>query len=269
MAAPPLPHYEVHGRSGPHLLLVHGLLSSRAQWQPNLDELSKRVRPVVLELYGHGRSPSPARGTHYEPDAYVAAFERVREELDAERWFVCGQSLGAALTLRYALAHPDRVIAQVFTNSNSALAPAEQMRAAAPAMETFARRVSERGHAALDDMPVHPRRARNLPDEVREALVADCALHDARGVALTSLHTVVGSSVRDRIAHTRVPTLLVRGGREKRFADHAAHAAASFPALESCVLDAGHAVNIEAAREFDAAVLRFLAGKRSRKPFVQ
>ena len=38
---------------------------------------------------------------------------------------VCGQSLGATLTLRYALDHPERVLAQVFTNSTSALADSD------------------------------------------------------------------------------------------------------------------------------------------------
>ena len=47
--------------------------------------------------------------------------ERTREALGAERWYTVGQSLGAALSLRYGVTHPDRVIAQAFTNSSSAL----------------------------------------------------------------------------------------------------------------------------------------------------
>ena len=35
----PILHYEVHGKDGPLLLLVHGLLSSRAQWLPNCPQL--------------------------------------------------------------------------------------------------------------------------------------------------------------------------------------------------------------------------------------
>ena len=111
-------HYEVHGTAGPHLLLVHGLLSSREQWTPNLAALTQHYRPVIVELLGHGRSPSPEDPAAYRPEAIVADLERIRSALGVERWLVCGQSLGAALTLRYALRHPERVIAQVFTNSN-------------------------------------------------------------------------------------------------------------------------------------------------------
>src|SRR5262245_41904079 len=98
-----LPHYDVHLGAGPHLLMVHGLLSSRAHWTPNLERLQQVCTPVVVELYGHGRSPAPAERAGYRPEAYVRAFEAIREQLGAERWLLLGQSLGAALTLRYAL----------------------------------------------------------------------------------------------------------------------------------------------------------------------
>ena len=99
-------HHEVHGRAGPFLLLVHGLLSSRAQWRPNLAALTQHFRPVVVELLGHGRSPSPEDLDLYRPSAYVAGFEALRATLGAERWLVCGQSLGAALTLAYVCRCP-------------------------------------------------------------------------------------------------------------------------------------------------------------------
>ncbi len=250
---------EVHSGSGPYLLLVHGLLSSRAQWDLNLRALSEVARPVVIELFGHGRSPSPERGEFFSPGHYVSAFERLRESLGTERWLVCGQSLGAALTLRYALDHPDRTIAQIFTNSNSALAPADWSRATRPAMEALALAVSERGRSAIDRLPVHPRRALNLPPAVRDALIADSELHSPDGIVKTGLHTVLSSSVRNRITANRVPTLLVRGEREKRFAEPAAFASRSMPMLESIDIAAGHAVNIEAAAEFNAAATGFIA----------
>ncbi|MGH7554635.1 MAG: alpha/beta fold hydrolase, partial [Longimicrobiales bacterium] len=60
--------------------------------------LSRVSRPVVVELYGHGRSSSREDPAAYHPDAYVAEFECIRALVGAERWAICGQSLGAALT---------------------------------------------------------------------------------------------------------------------------------------------------------------------------
>jgi len=247
----------VHGHGGPYVLLVHGMLSSRAQWSLNLDALSVSFRPLVVELLGHGRSPAPDDGEAYLPDAYVARFEAIRADLGAERWFICGQSLGAALTLRYALDHPARVIAQVFTNSNSALAGEEWRRRVLPLMEAQAKQIEQAGRAALEHHPLRPGRGRRLPAEARAALEADYALHDPLGIARTALHTVPNSSVRDRIAANTVPTLLVAGEREESFRNQSRFAESAIPHISVLRLDAGHAVNLEAATEFNSAVLTF------------
>jgi pimeloyl-ACP methyl ester carboxylesterase len=249
---------EVHGDHGPHLLLVHGMLSSRAQWLLNIDELAKVCRPVAVELFGHGRSPAPDDPAWYAPDHYVEEFEAIREEIGAERWFICGQSLGAALTLRYSLERPGRVIAQVFTNSNSALADRDWAERVLPLMQAQSRRLESDGRAALDGHPLNPGHGGRLPETAKAALVADYSMHDVRGVAYTGLYTVPQSSVRERAADIAVPTLLVVGQRERGFAEARAYAERTIPGIEVTALDAGHAVNAEAADEFNRAVTDFI-----------
>jgi pimeloyl-ACP methyl ester carboxylesterase len=249
--------YEVYGQHGPFLLLVHGMLSSRAQWIPNLEALLAVCRPVVVELFGHGRSPTPHAPAFYAPSHYVAEFERIRLALGAERWLVCGQSLGAALTLRYTLDYPRRVIGQAFTNSNSALAEDGWADRVLPAMEAQARRLEAEGHRFLDEHPLNPGRSRRLPAEVRSAFVTDCSLHTPLGIALTGLHTVPASSVRGRVAENTVPTLLVVGEREERFRAHRRFAERVMPQLQVVALDGGHAVNLDDSSGFNSAITTF------------
>jgi len=257
-------HCDVHEGDGPFLLLVHGILSSRAQWQANLPALARVTRPVVVELWGHGRSPTPEDASSYHPDAYVAAFEALRERLGASRWLVCGQSLGATLTLRYALDYPERVLAQVFTNSTSALADSDWVAGVRAGGPEQADAIERGGRAMLEKIPLHPLHARRLPSAVQEVLVADAALLNPRGVADTIRYTVPESSLRERIASNRVPTLLVCGERDSRFEAQRHFAERHLPHLEVVAVDAGHAVNIEAADAFDSAVTHFLerAGNR-------
>jgi pimeloyl-ACP methyl ester carboxylesterase len=234
------------------------MLSGRALWSPNLAALACVSRPVVVELWGHGRSPSPREAGFYTPQALVAAFDEIRAELGADRWLLCGQSFGAALTLRYALDHPGRVIAQVFTNSTSALADSEwaaRTRAIAPAL---AETIEREGRPALERMPIHPHHARSLPASLREAVLEDTALLDPRGVARTFRYAVPESSVRERVDENRVPTLLVCGERERRFQPLRKFAEQRIPLLEVAAVDAGHAVNLEAPEAFDAAVTEFV-----------
>jgi 2-succinyl-6-hydroxy-2,4-cyclohexadiene-1-carboxylate synthase len=76
-------------------------------------------------------------------------------------------------------------------------------------------------------------------------------------VAQALRYTVPSSSVRDRVAENTVPTLLVAGHRERAFAEPRAFAAENMPNLEVVDLDGGHAVNINAATEFNEAVCSF------------
>lgn len=252
-------HYEVRDGDGPYLMMLHGMLSSKAQWLLNLEALSEFCRPVLVELLAHGRSASPEDAAHYHPDAYVRAFEAIREALGAERWFICGQSFGASLTLRYALAHPERVIAQVFTNSSSALADTETVAMYRENSENRAQGVEQGGHEFIAEMPIFPAKARRLPDEARDALVADAALLNPAGLAMTFRHSSPFVSVREQIHQNIVPTLLVCGERERRFDSNRAHAVAHMPALTYVgAEDAGHAVNIEAAKVFNDALAAWI-----------
>jgi pimeloyl-ACP methyl ester carboxylesterase len=251
-------HTDVHAGNGPFLLLVHGFLSGRSQWRPNLEALSRVCRPVVVELWGHGRSPSPDDAALYHPDAYVEGFEELREELGAARWFICGQSLGGALTLRYSLTHPERLMAQIFTNSNAGLADAEWIAARRTSALQQAEAIERKGRDALEELPVHPIRARRLPAEAQAALLEDAALHDPRGIARTLRYTTPHTPVADRVREIRVPTLLVCGERERRFAPLREFAEREIPGLKVVGAEAGHAVNIEAADAFNRAAVDFI-----------
>ncbi len=251
--------YDVHAGHGPYLLLVHGFLSSRSQWLPNIPVLARVTRPVVVELLGHGRSPAPDDPAPYHPDAYVAAFEQLRQTLGAESWLLCGQSLGAALTMRYALTYPEHVIAQAFTNSSAALADDAWIQARRSSALEQADSVESEGHAALEKLRVHPVHATRLPADVQAALLADARCHTPRGIALTLRYTTPQASVRERLHSLQVPTLLVCGEREKRFEANRRFAEQTIPGLHVVGTPAGHAVNIEAAEAFNTAVGAFVS----------
>lgn len=251
--------YRVHAGNGPPLLLVHGFLTGPAQWQANLAGLQTFCTPVTAALWGHAGAPSPADPRAYHPEAYVEGFERIREQLGLTRWHVLGYSLGAGLTLRYALDVPERVVAHAFTNSTSALADAEQQQAWRDGAEASAQRIEAGGQAAMERIPVHPRHARRLPEAIRSALNDAAAAHDPAGIANTLRHTNPYASVRDRLHRNQRPALLLCGTRERRFQPHRAFAETAMPQLQIADLDAGHGMNMEAPDAFNRALGSFLS----------
>jgi 2-succinyl-6-hydroxy-2,4-cyclohexadiene-1-carboxylate synthase len=239
--------------------MVHGFLAGRAIWVANLDALRAVATPVVVELYGHGRSPSPPDSAAYHPNSYVAAFEKIRGDIGADQWFVLGHSLGASLTLRYAFDHPERVIAHVFTNSASALADAAWREQTMKNVDTQADRIVQHGVAHLERSQVNPARSHRNVLAVREALAADAPLLQPVGVAATIRHTVPPSSVRDRVGDNTRPALLVAGEKERVFAEPCHYAETTMPHLAVVRLDAGHSPNAEIPEAFNEAVTAFLA----------
>lgn len=254
-------HFETHGNVGPHLLLVHGFLMSRAQWLPNLRALSQVCRTVVVELFGHGRSDAPSDPAAYHPDAYVAAFEDIRRSLGAERWWLCGYSLGAGLTIRYALTHPQRIFGQAFTNSTSAFADAAQTEAWKNGAADAAAKIETGGLDAIERMPVHPRHAKRLPRDLYDALMIDAARLSPIGIANTLINTNPNATIRARVGENVVPSLLICGREETRFGPHRDYAQAHMPNLSIVDLAVGHGVNMEDADGFNRALVDFVTGK--------
>ena len=254
-----LPYYEVREGKGPYALMVHGFLSSRAQWLPNLGALSTVCRPVIVELFGHGRSPAPEDPADYAPERYVDAFERIREQLGVDRWFVIGQSLGAGLTLRYVLAHPSRVLAHLLTNSSTAFSNKAWVQEVRPGTEKLIAVVKRDGVAALERVAVHPKKARRLAPKFKDALCTDAKLHDPLGAAYTARYTSLADPIEEASMRTnRVPTLLVCGTQEERFKSRRRFAEQVLPYLEVVEAEAGHAVNLEAPDAFNHAAVTFL-----------
>ena len=250
-------HWEDHGGDGPPLLLVHGMLSSSAQWLYNIEPLKEVARPITVDLLGHGNSPAPTESEPYLPASYLAEFERMRSVIGAQRWFVCGQSFGATLTIRYALEKPGVIMGQVFTNSASALARGEDAERMVTGAVKQGRALME-GKTKVADMPIHPLHAKRLDPTARDKLIKEAAKVNVEALGRTFEHTLATASQADRFHETSVPTLLVVGSRETRFEEHRRFAEEALPNLEVVEVDAGHAVNIDGAAAFNAAVAAFI-----------
>ena len=240
------------------VLFVHGILTCRSHWILNLPVFRSRYRAAVVELFGHGRSPAPDDPDAYHPDRYADRFERIRERLGVERWYVVGQSLGAALSLNYAMTHPDRVIAHVVTNSHSAFG--DPKRVGDPdAARTRANQMAEGGIDAVMSHPLYPSRARTLSPEQRAVFDRDMRASTPLGIARTMLYTSPHTSLRDRLADNPVPTLLIAGDREEAFNPAREWVEANAANFEVLRVSATHAVNLSAPDRFNDAALDFFA----------
>jgi len=101
-----LVHYESFGRGQP-VIFVHGWLGSWRYWVPVMDEISTDRRAYALDLWGFGDSDKGAE--QYEIGAYVDQCTAFMDELGISKAPFVGHTLGAAIALRLAERHPERV----------------------------------------------------------------------------------------------------------------------------------------------------------------
>ncbi|RIX83233.1 alpha/beta fold hydrolase [Acidovorax cavernicola] len=251
-------HQELRPGRGPFALLIHGLLSSHVQWQPNTEALSRHIRPVLIDLWGHGLSPSSPHDEAYTVEAYMEQFERIRQSLGASQLVLIAHSFGAGLAMQYAIRYPQHVSALVVTNSITAFADPDDpsMR---EARERMAQDISAHGLEALQALPMHPRRGKRLPANLRHALTAQADQIPPASIVRATRITASGLSARHDLTRILCPMLLVNGRREAAFQRYRDIAKDKIPSCEVVDLDVGHAVNLEDPAGFDRAVTIFLA----------
>lgn len=245
MAATPLAVHEAGNPTGPPVLLIHGFLSSRHQWDRNIERLGVELRLVMIEVPGHGDSPAPDDPVAYEPAGMVASLEQVRTDLGVDRWWVIGQSFGGAFATRYALTHGDRVRGLVITNSRATFGVGSDTDGPTHIPSDLRR------------MPFHPINAKRFPEDLKAQMVevADAIPHHAVEHLARSAR---GWRCGDELGELTMPTLLVNGVWEKAFQPNADHVREHHPEIEIVDLEGGHSINVEQAEAFDEAVLEFV-----------
>ena len=100
-------HYWQVGE-GPDLIMLHGLSGNLALWHLKMvPMLRSDYRVTTFDLRGHGRSDMPPSG--YTTGDMAEDLRGIMDALDIEKAHLVGHSMGADVSLNFALRYPDRV----------------------------------------------------------------------------------------------------------------------------------------------------------------
>ncbi len=109
---------------GPVLLFSHGFLMDHSMFDEQVAEFSARHRCIAWDERGFGATPATDHFTYWDSaDDAVALLDH----LDIESAVFIGMSQGGFLSLRAALAHPQRVQALVLIDSEPGVDPPEAL----------------------------------------------------------------------------------------------------------------------------------------------
>lgn len=107
-------HYEDSGGDGPAVLFSHGFFMDHTMFDPQVEALAPDYRCIRWDERGFGATPAPLPFTLW--DAAEDAVELL-DHLGIDEAVFVGMSQGGYLSLRAALAHPERVRALVLIDS--------------------------------------------------------------------------------------------------------------------------------------------------------
>ncbi|TME95960.1 MAG: alpha/beta fold hydrolase, partial [Chloroflexi bacterium] len=115
------------GDARPDALFLHGGGLTAHTWDVVCDELRDRVRPLALDLRGHGDSEWSPDG-HYPLEAHVADLESAMADLALKDFVLVGMSLGGLVALAYAGRHPRTLAALILVESGPEMRRSERLR---------------------------------------------------------------------------------------------------------------------------------------------
>ena len=120
-------YYEIHGRGGRPLVLLHGGLGSSEMFGPVVPALAASRRVITPDLQAHGRTADIDRPI--DLGLMAGDIAALIEHLGLERPDVMGYSLGGGVALQLAVRRPDLVnrLILVSTNIRRDAIPAEML----------------------------------------------------------------------------------------------------------------------------------------------
>ncbi|MEO8773374.1 MAG: alpha/beta hydrolase [Gelidibacter sp.] len=106
--------YEDYG-SGKVLLMLHGLGSTKKDWDLQVPFFSKRYRVITLDLRGHGESSKPSDA--YGVELMTEDVKTFLDQLKIKKATLIGFSMGGAVAFQMASSYPEYTDNLVIVNS--------------------------------------------------------------------------------------------------------------------------------------------------------
>ncbi len=256
-------HVTIEG-DGPPLVLLHGFTGSAGAWRDLTDRLAGEYRTIAPDLVGHARSEAPDGVERYLIRRAAADLVALLRALGHERAAWLGYSLGGRVALQVAADHPEAVAALLLEGASPGIADAAEREARRASDDALAERIERDGvEAFVDEWEQVPLFAsqRELPAEARAAVRATRLAQRAHGLAnsLRGMGAGAQPPLHDRLASIAVPTLLLAGSLDEKYAAIAGEMARTLPDATMQVIEgAGHAAHLERPEAFAQAVEDFL-----------
>lgn len=117
-------YYEEHGDATPAILLMPTTpIVHSGLWKGQIPYLAYHFRVVTFDPRGSGRSDRPSTSAAYDDAEYVEDACAVLDEVGVERAVLAGLYTGVKWSVRFSVAHPERVLGLIAIAPGVTVAP--------------------------------------------------------------------------------------------------------------------------------------------------
>jgi len=239
--------------SAPVMVFSNSLGTNLSLWEPQLAALERSFHVLRYDTRGHGETdvtPGPYSIAQLGTDVV-----HLLDELEIERAHFCGISMGGLIGQWLGINAPERVNRLALCSTGVKIGSPETWNPRIEAirkdgMKAVAGAVIERWltpEFRAREPQATARCLRMLEGANAEGYVANCeAIRDA--------------DLRGQVAAVRAPTMVITGSKDPATPPALGRSLAeSIPGAGYVELEGSHIINVEAAREFNAALGAFLS----------
>jgi pimeloyl-ACP methyl ester carboxylesterase len=246
--------YDTRG-TGPGLVLLHGTSSTGlGSWGTLIDQLSAEHTVVLPNFPGSGSSP--LSGGPLAIDAIADQIVATARAAGLDTFALAGASLGAAVAIKVAARHPQRVRALATVVGYAY--PRTTLRLNLELWASLYAQRDENLGKFLTSISFSEKYLAALPPEAVEQVIQQFGAHPAPGTAEQIAFTL-GIDVRDDLEAVRVPTLVVSATGDRLVApEHSVELAAGIAGASLVEVAGGHASIFEDPQPTRDALLDFL-----------
>lgn len=253
-------------RRAPAVVLLHGFLGCKEDWQAIRRALDQRLRIVAVDLPGHGRTRAAHFPDDYSIDGACRLIEGLLERLGVSEAILAGYSMGGRIALAYALRDRRRLRGLVLESASAGIKDELERRRRMDEDEQRAATLERDGLPAFiqawESQPLFASQA-GLEPATRDMQRRLRLSGNARELAasLRAAGTAAQPWLGERLGALALPVLLITGGLDVKFAAIAQQMIAALPNGRWTAAEAaGHNVHLERP-DFFASALGAFAGE--------
>jgi len=241
---------------GDVMLLLHGLGSTKADWDKQITPFSKKYRLIAPDFRGHGNSSKPVKSSEYGVSLCAEDIKLLLEELNISKCNVIGFSMGGAVAFEMAIKYPKLFSKMMIVNTapdfnnlgwfGKKMIWQRTLSLKLRGMEPLAKKVAER---------MFPEKKQQ---HLRDAFYKRAKSNDVNAY-YNSFRTLMRWGIGNKIKSIQIPTLVVASDMDytpvslkKAFAEKMPNASLAI------VRNSRHGVTMDQPEEFNRIILNFM-----------